>query len=58
MAGASAAEVVHIGDDPLADVVGATRAGIAAVWINRAAREWPAEHARPARIIATLAEIE
>lgn len=57
MAGVSAAEVLHIGDDPLADVVGATRAGMQAVWLNRDARPWPAQFAQPARTISTLAEI-
>ena len=36
------AQMLHIGDDPLTDVVGATRAGMQAVWLNRDAREWPA----------------
>jgi len=49
--------VLHIGDDPLADVVGATQAGMQAVWINRDAREWPKAFAAPARTITTLAEI-
>jgi putative hydrolase of the HAD superfamily len=57
MAGVSAAEVLHIGDDPLADVVGATRAGMQAVWLNRDARAWPAQFSPPARTISTLAEI-
>jgi putative hydrolase of the HAD superfamily len=56
-AGARASEVLHIGDDPLADVVGATRAGIPAVWLNRDSREWPQQFARPARTVTTLAEI-
>jgi HAD superfamily hydrolase (TIGR01549 family) len=56
-AGAQAAEVLHIGDDPLADVVGATCAGIPAVWLNRHSREWPLELAPPARTVTTLAEI-
>ncbi len=56
-AGVSAAEVLHIGDDPLADVVGATRAGMQAVWLNRDARPWPAQFSPPARTISTLAEI-
>ena len=56
-AGVEAAQVLHIGDDPLADVVGATQAGMQAAWLNRAAREWPAQFARPARTITTLAEI-
>ena len=57
MAGVEAHQVLHIGDDPLADVVGATRAGMQAVWLNRDARPWPPEFERPARTISTLAEI-
>jgi putative hydrolase of the HAD superfamily len=57
MAGVEAARVLHIGDDPVADVVGATRAGMQAVWLNREAREWPEAFARPPRTITTLAEI-
>ena len=57
MAGVEADQVLHIGDDPLADVVGATQAGMQAVWLNRDAREWPSQFAAPARTISTLAEI-
>jgi FMN hydrolase / 5-amino-6-(5-phospho-D-ribitylamino)uracil phosphatase len=57
MAGVDADQVLHIGDDPLADVVGATRAGMQAVWINRDGREWPSVYATPVRTIRTLAEI-
>jgi putative hydrolase of the HAD superfamily len=57
MAGVEPRQVLHIGDDPLADVVGATRAGMQAVWINRDGRDWPAAYAVPARTITTLAEI-
>jgi HAD superfamily hydrolase (TIGR01549 family) len=57
MAGVSAVEVLHIGDDPLADVVGATQAGMQAVWLNREARRWPDTLAPPVRTVSTLAEI-
>jgi putative hydrolase of the HAD superfamily len=57
MAGVEASQVLHIGDDPLADVVGATRAGLQAVWLNRDARRWPESFAHPTRTISTLAEI-
>jgi HAD superfamily hydrolase (TIGR01549 family) len=57
MAGVEAHRVLHIGDDPLADVVGATQAGMQAVWLNRDARQWPPEFERPARTISTLADI-
>jgi putative hydrolase of the HAD superfamily len=53
-----APEVLHIGDDPLADVVGATRAGMQSVWLNREARTWPPGLAPPDRIVTTLAEID
>jgi FMN hydrolase / 5-amino-6-(5-phospho-D-ribitylamino)uracil phosphatase len=56
-AGVEAARVLHIGDDPLADVVGATQAGMQAAWLNRSAREWPEQFPRPARTITTLAQI-
>jgi FMN hydrolase / 5-amino-6-(5-phospho-D-ribitylamino)uracil phosphatase len=56
-AGVEPIEVLHIGDDPLADVVGATRAGMQAVWLNREARRWPSQFAPPPRTVTTLAEI-
>ena len=56
-AGVEAAHVMHIGDDPLADVVGATRAGMQAVWLNRDAKQWPTQFAHPLRTISTLTEI-
>jgi putative hydrolase of the HAD superfamily len=57
MTGVDAHRVLHIGDDPLADVVGATQAGMQAVWLNRDAREWPRSFAPPVRTIKSLAEI-
>jgi FMN hydrolase / 5-amino-6-(5-phospho-D-ribitylamino)uracil phosphatase len=57
LADVEAAQVLHIGDDPEADVVGATRAGIQAVWLNRDGREWPGAFAAPPRTVSTLAEI-
>lgn len=56
-AGVSAADVLHIGDDPVADVTGARRAGMHAVWLNRDGRGWPAHLEPPARTIAGLAEL-
>ena len=56
-AGVPATGVLHIGDDPLADVVGATRAGMQSVWLNREARAWPSEFPQPPRTVTTLADI-
>lgn len=36
-----AGEVVHVGDDPHADVEGARAVGMHAVWIDRFRRSWP-----------------
>jgi FMN hydrolase / 5-amino-6-(5-phospho-D-ribitylamino)uracil phosphatase len=56
-AGVEASRVLHVGDDPVTDVIGATQAGMQAVWINRHARAWPAALNGPPRTIKTLAEI-
>jgi putative hydrolase of the HAD superfamily len=57
-AGVDASQVLHIGDDPHADVHGARAAGIQAVWLNRDARPWPGELPAPPRTISTLAQID
>jgi putative hydrolase of the HAD superfamily len=57
LAGVPPREVLHIGDDPLADVVGAVRAGMQAVWLNRGGKRWPDGLGAPPRTIATLADI-
>jgi HAD superfamily hydrolase (TIGR01509 family) len=56
-AGVQPSQVLHIGDDPLADVIGATRAGLSAVWLNRNAGAWPGGLPPPPRTIATLDEL-
>jgi FMN hydrolase / 5-amino-6-(5-phospho-D-ribitylamino)uracil phosphatase len=51
------AEVLYVGDDPLADVEGARAAGMEPVWINRDDAAWP-EHIEPARYaIKSLTEL-
>jgi FMN hydrolase / 5-amino-6-(5-phospho-D-ribitylamino)uracil phosphatase len=57
-AGVEAGQVLHIGDDPLADVVGARQAGMQAAWINRTLRAWPGEFPPPPRTITSLAQID
>jgi putative hydrolase of the HAD superfamily len=56
-AGLAAAEVVYVGDDPHADVEGARRAGLHAVWIDRFGRPWPAALEPPARRVRDLMEL-
>lgn len=38
--GIAAENVLHVGDDPLADVVGARAAGMRSAWINRNGASW------------------
>lgn len=46
-AGVAPHEALHVGDDPLLDVVGAQRAGLSAAWINRRGAPWPLPGRRP-----------
>ena len=57
LSGVEAARVLHVGDDPHADVVGAMQSGLQAAWLNRDAKQWPAHLKPPSRTISTLAEI-
>ena len=41
--GLTAEQILYVGDDPHADVVGAARAGMRTAWINRGAQQWPDE---------------
>lgn len=50
-------QVVHVGDDAVADVEGARRAGVTPVWLNRAGRDWPATAAPAPLTVRTLAEL-
>lgn len=45
--GVPAEHVLHVGDDPLMDVVGARDAGLRSAWINRDAQPWPSELGPP-----------
>ena len=52
-----AGQVLHIGDDPHLDVMGAAQAGMQAVWLNRDGKSWPAQLPPPPRTILSLEEI-
>ena len=57
-AGLDAAYVVHVGDDPEADIQGARGAGLRAVWLNRQGTPWPASTAAPELHIRSLGELD
>jgi len=45
-----------VGDDVIADVEGARRAGVTPVWLNRAGEQWPTA-APPPLTVGSLAEL-
>jgi len=58
VAAVPAEAVLHVGDDPEADVAGARAAGLRSAWMNRSAAPWPAERPPPDYEIADLDELE
>lgn len=52
--------ILHVGDDPLMDVVGARDAGMQTAWINRQRQAWPQELGAPPQLdlpdLAALAD--
>lgn len=55
--GVAPPQMLHVGDDPLSDVHGARRAGLHAVWLDRAASPWPRDLPPPAVRITSLGEL-
>lgn len=55
---AEPSEILHVGDDPEADVAGARRAGLHAAWVNREAGRWPGHMPPPAIEVAHLGELD
>jgi putative hydrolase of the HAD superfamily len=55
------AEVLHVGDDPALDVIGAKRAGLRCAWLNRSLAAWsnaaPASAIEPDLIVRNLTEL-
>jgi 2-haloalkanoic acid dehalogenase type II len=45
--GVAPGQILHVGDDPLMDVVGARDAGLRTAWINRHGEAWPASLGAP-----------
>jgi len=56
-AGVAAERALHVGDDVLADVEGARRAGITPVWVNRDGADWPAAAAPQPLTVRSLTEL-
>ena len=58
VAGVAAGAMLHVGDDPVADVAGARAAGLRAAWMNRAGAAWPAGLPPPDHEVADLDGLE
>jgi len=56
-AGVAADEVLHVGDDAIADVAGARDVGMRTVWMNRTQSPWPAAVARADHEVRNLTEL-
>ncbi len=52
-----AEEILHIGDEPATDILGAQRAGVKNIWINRHNSPWPDDLPKPGAQIACLSEL-
>ena len=57
MAGLAPGEILHVGDDAIADVYGARAAGLRCAWMNRSGAQWPAELPRAEHEVADLAAL-
>ena len=56
-ANVTAAEAVHVGDDPITDMRGAREAGMCTIWFNPAGAPWPAGP-RPDAEIRSLRQLD
>jgi len=55
--GLSPRDVLHVGDDPELDVLGARRAGLRTAWINRNDATWAYPHDLPDLVVRDLSEL-
>ena len=51
------AEILFVGDEPHADVVGPRNAGMQTVWMNRGVSAWPSELPPADHVVADLGEL-
>ena len=51
------AEILHVGDHPQTDIMGAREAGLRTAWINRNDEQWPDDLPGPDAVVTTIAEL-
>ena len=55
--GISGEQMLHIGDNPVTDIVGGLEAGVQTLWFNQHSAKWVHENAEPHFEASTLSEI-
>ncbi|MEO9262897.1 MAG: HAD family hydrolase [Candidatus Baltobacteraceae bacterium] len=55
--GVEAGNCYYVGDDPMADIVGASNAGLNAVWLDNEGKRYPADLPPAPNMVASLAEL-
>jgi len=55
--GVSAENIIHIGDEPESDILGAHNANIRSIWLNREHKDWPEDLPRAWKEIDNLYEL-
>lgn len=50
-------QMIHIGDDPVQDILGAQSAGVFSIWLNREDKPWTLDSCEPDEEIKTLHEL-
>ncbi len=58
LTGLSAQQIVHVGDDPVTDVRGASQAGWRTIWFNRQAHNWSNEGQAPTAQVSDLYQLK
>jgi len=53
----SGEQMLHIGDNPVTDIVGGLEAGVQTLWFNQHSAKWVHENAEPHFEASTLSEI-
>lgn len=57
LTGLEPGELLHAGDDPVADMGGARRAGLYTAWVNRMRSNWPEDSTRPHAVVHDMHEL-
>ena len=56
-AGTQADKIIHVGDNPEADIIGAANVGLKTVWMNSKSVSWPNDDIQPDLTINRITEL-